>query len=129
LHAGEAGAMSDVLNRQIAGRLEEAARLLHEQGADRFRVNAYLRAATSVRQRPEPMDHVFRERGLDGLEEIPGVGPTIARAIRELLASGRLPMLERLRGASDPEAVLASVPGIGRRLAERLHEELALNTL
>ena len=121
--------MSDVMNRQIAGRLEEAARLLREQGADRFRVNAYLRAANSIRQWPEPVSQLFRDRGLEGLEELPAVGPSIARAIRELVTRGRLPMLDRLRGASDPVAVLLSVPGIGRRFAERLHDELAINTL
>lgn len=121
--------MSDVMNRQIAGRLEEVAHLLRDQGADPFRVNAYLRAATSVRQWPEPVSQVFRDRGLEGLEDLPAVGPSIARAIRELITRGRLPMLDRLRGASDPMTVLASVPGIGRRFAERLYDELAINSL
>ena len=38
-------------------------------------------------------------------------------------------MLDRLRGSLPPVTVLASVPGIGTRLAERLHEELGLSTL
>lgn len=117
------------MNRHIAGRLEEAAWLLRDQGADPFRVNAYLRAAATVRHWPEPLIQVFHDRGLDGVEELPGVGPSIARAIRELLTRGRLPMLDRLRGAADPLTVLASVPGIGPRLAERLHDELGINTL
>lgn len=117
------------MNRHIAGRLEEAAWLLRDQGADPFRVKAYLRAAATVRRWPEPLDRVFRERGLEGLEELPGVGPGIARAIRELLTRGRLPMLDRLRGAADPLTVLRSVPGIGRRSAERLHDELGITTL
>lgn len=121
--------MSERMNRHIADRLEEAAHLLRDQGADRYRVNAYLRAAASIRQWPAPVDRVFRDRGLDGLEELPGVGPTIARAIRELITRGRLPMLDRLRGAADALTVLASVPGIGRRFAERLHDELGINTL
>jgi putative hydrolase len=77
----------------------------------------------------EPVDAVFRERGLDGLEALPHVGETIARAIRELLTHGRLPMLDRPRGEADPVKLLASVPGIGRVLAERLHDELGLETL
>jgi hypothetical protein len=117
------------MNHDIADRLEEAASLLRDQGADRFRVNAYLRAAATVRRWPEPLNQVFRSRGLDGLEELPSVGPSIARAIRELITRGRLPMLDRLRGAADPLTVLASVPGIGRRFAERLHDELGINTL
>jgi hypothetical protein len=38
-------------------------------------------------------------------------------------------MLERLRGESDPVKVLASVPGVGVALAERLHDEMGLDTL
>lgn len=121
--------MPDPMNRQIADRLDEAARLLRDQGADPFRVNAYLRAAATVRRWSEPLRKVFLDRGLEGLEDLPGVGPSIARAIRELITRGRLPMLDRLRGESDPLKVLSSVPGIGRRFAERLHDELGLTTL
>jgi hypothetical protein len=117
------------VNEQIAGRLEEAAHLLRDQGADPFRVAAYVRAASTVRLMREPLDDFFRQRGLEGLKELPHVGESIARAIRELLTHGRLPMLDRLRGEADPVALLASVPGIGRVLAERLHDELGLETL
>jgi hypothetical protein len=34
-----------------------------------------------------------------------------------------------LRGAADPVTVLASVPGIGRVFAERLHQQLGIDTL
>jgi DNA polymerase (family X) len=117
------------INEQIAGRLEEAARLLGDQGADPYRVRAYLRAAATVRVARESLDEVFRQQGTDGLQALPGVGESIARAIRELLTHGRLPLLDRLRGEADPVALLASVPGIGRVLADRLHEELGIETL
>ena len=117
------------INQEIAGRLEEVARLLRDQGADRFRVGAYLRAARTVGSMREPVDEIFRAQGLEGLKALPHVGETIARAIRELLTHGRLPMLDRLRGEADPVALLASVSGIGRVFAERLHDELGLETL
>jgi putative hydrolase len=117
------------VNETIAGRLEEAAHLLRNQGADPFRVGAYLRAAATVRSMREPVDEVFRERGLEGLKELPHVGESIARAVRELLTHGRLPMLDRLRGEADPVALLASVPGVGRVFAERLNDELEIETL
>jgi predicted flap endonuclease-1-like 5' DNA nuclease len=119
----------NTINRRIARRLEEAADLLQSQAADRFRVNAYRRAAVAVRSWPESLDQTYRRSGLDGLERVPGVGPVIARAIRELITRGQLPMLDRLRGAADPEKVLGSVPGIGRTLAGRLHVELGIHTL
>lgn len=121
--------MASRVNDDVAGRLDEAAWLLRDQGADPYRVNAYLRAASVVRHHAEPVDELFRREGLAGLEALPAVGHTIARAIREILAHGRLPMLERLRGSSDPVSLLASVPGVGRVLAERLHDELGLDTL
>jgi len=117
------------INQQIANRLEEAAHLLHDQGADRFRVSAYLKAAEAIRSLVEPIDEIHRSRGLAGLQEIRGIGESIARAVREMLTHGRLPMLDRLRGESNPIALLASVPGVGRVLADRLHEELGLETL
>lgn len=117
------------INEHIAGRLEEAAHLLRDQGADPYRVTAYVRAAASVRSTHEAIDRIFRERGLDGLRELPRIGETLARAIRELIVHGRLPMLDRLRGEANAVALLASVPGIGRVLAERLHDELGLETL
>lgn len=75
------------------------------------------------------VDEVLRDQGLDGLKQLPHVGETIARAIRELVTHGRLPMLDRMRGEADPIRLLASVPGIGRVLANRLHDELGLETL
>ena len=107
----------------------EAAWLLRARGADAFRVNAYLRAAAVVRGWPQPLHQIFRERGLDGLQALPGVGPGIARSIRELITGGRLAMLDRLRGSADPVSLLMSVPGIGRRHAERLQDELGIGTL
>jgi DNA polymerase (family X) len=117
------------INQQIAGRLEEAAHLLQDQGADRFRIGAYLKGAEAIRSAQEPVDEIHRSRGLAGLKEIRGVGESIARAVRELIIHGRCPMLDRLRGEADPIALLVSVPGVGPVLAERLHEELGLETL
>ena len=108
------------LNEDIAGRLEEVAQLLATQGASRFRVRAYQRAAGTVRRLMRPVSDIFAQEGLEGLQALPGVGESIARAIRDMLARGRLAMLERLRGESDPAKLLASVPGIGRTTADRL---------
>jgi DNA uptake protein ComE-like DNA-binding protein len=63
------------------------------------------------------------------LEELPGVGISIARAIRDILAHGRFAMLERLRGESAPVDVLMSVPGVGPSLARRLHDDLGIESL
>jgi putative hydrolase len=122
-------AMSDSINRDVADRLEELAGLIEQQGGSGYRVRAYRRAAAAVRLVAEPVSDVLHEHGLDGLKAIPGVGDSIARAIRDLVVHGRLAMLDRVRGEGDPVKVLASVPGIGPVLADRLHHDLGIETL
>ncbi|HKI57317.1 MAG TPA: helix-hairpin-helix domain-containing protein [Trueperaceae bacterium] len=116
-------------NDALARRLDDVAALLEEQRANPFRVRAYRNAADALRQLDSPVASIYRDQGIAGLEELPGIGESIARSLRALLTTGRLPMLERLRGASDPEELLMSVPGIGRKTAERLHEELGIDSL
>ena len=121
--------MPERLNEDIAGRLEDVARLLAAQGANRFRVGAYERAAITIRRLSRPVSDILEQQGLEGLRALPGIGESIARAICDLVARGRLAMLDRLRGESDPTKLLASVPGIGRRFADRLHHDLGIETL
>lgn len=116
-------------NAAIAARLEELAALLEGQGANPFRVEAYRHAADLVRRLERPVGELLRAEGVAGLEELPAIGTTIARAIRDLVETGRLPMLDRLRGESDAVTLLTSVPGIGRTLAERLHHDYGIDTL
>jgi DNA polymerase (family 10) len=116
-------------NIEIAGRLDEVANIFAEQGANRFRVQAYRRAANVLRRLSRSVADIFQEQRLQGLEQIPGIGLTIARSIRDILLHGRLTMLDRLRGESDPLAILASVPGIGKVYAWRLHDDLGIETL
>jgi hypothetical protein len=121
--------MRNEYNVAIASRLDEVANLLEEQGANPYRVRAYRRAAERIRVLDDPMADIVRTGGLEDLMRLPGIGESIARSIRLLVVLGRLPMLERLRGKSDPEAVLRSVPGIGRTLAGRVHDELGIASL
>lgn len=123
------GTMKQNPNLEIAGRLDEVAQIFAEQDADRFRVRAYRKAANVLRRLPHSVADIFAEDGIEGLEEIEGVGASIALSIRDILLHGRLAMLDRLRGESDPLAVLASVPGVGKTLARRLHDDLGIETL
>jgi len=116
-------------NLQIARRLEEVASVLEEQRANPFRVRAYRRAAETVRRLSRPLIEVWREGGDEALRELPGIGDRLAVSLRMLATTGRLPMLARLRGTIDPVALLASVPGLGRRVAERLHRDLGIESL
>ena len=91
-----------LFNITVAQRLKEVAELLHSQGSNPFRVLAYQHAAQTLEQLKRPIDDLVRAEGLEGLQKLPGIGESLARAIRELVLRGRLPMLERLNGAGKP---------------------------
>lgn len=116
-------------NLFIAEKLDEVADLLSAQGAGPYRVRAYREAADYVGQNSAPMREVFGRDGRQGLEDLPTIGHSIAAAIIELLETGRLGLIERLRGDLDPEALFLTVPMIGPKLAETIHERLGLGTL
>ena len=116
-------------NALIADRLRETASLLEQQGANRFRVAAYRKAAETVESLPEPLGLIFHTEGFQGLTALPAIGTQIGRAIAEMIRTGRWTQLERLRGTLDPELLFASVPGIGHKLACRVLDELHIDTL
>jgi hypothetical protein len=116
-------------NGWIAERLRQAASLLAAQDANPFRVSAYRRAGDAIDALVEDVRDVAEAGGHTALEAIPGVGPSIAGAVAEMLATGRWGFLERLKGSADPEALFCSVPGIGLSLAHKIQATLHLDSL
>jgi len=121
--------MHDWDNQAIAEKLLEIADLLEQQNANPFRVGAYRRAARTVAAHPEPLSDLTEREGVEGLDQIPTIGRSIALAIQEMLRTGRWQQLERLRGTLDPEQVFQSIPGVGAELARRIHETLEIESL
>jgi putative hydrolase len=116
-------------NALCADRLRQAADLLQAQGANPFRVSAYRKAAATVLELPDDLASIIERDGLPGLESLPNIGRGIASALLEMTRTGRWIQLERLRGSADPVQLLTVVPGLGHRLAERIHDELHIDTL
>ena len=117
------------LNLRIARRLEEVTQLLEAQGDNLYRVQAYRRAAETLQRLPRSVAEIVRREGEPGLRRLPGIGESLARSIATLVLTGKLPMLHRLRGESEAGLLLSSVPGIGKRLADRLHHDLGIDSL
>ncbi len=126
---GETAQNQPPTNVQLAESLEQVSDLLREQGANPFRVEAYRKAAENLRGLDRPVWHTYEEAGLEGLEELPGVGRTISKALQQMIRGGRWALLERLKGNAISEQVFASVPNIGPVLAKKIHDELGLETL
>ncbi|SDZ34216.1 Helix-hairpin-helix DNA-binding protein [Jannaschia faecimaris] len=116
-------------NAFIAQKLREIADLLEAQHAELFRVRAYREAADYVSGYPGSLRDVLANEGRRGLEALPTIGRTIAAAIEELLETGHLSLIDRLRGDVDPMRVFQTVPMIGPKLAENIHDMLDVDTL
>ena len=118
-----------VTNAQVADHLDQVATLLEEQGANQYRVQAWRGGAATVRRESRSVAELFHSEGVEGLDRLPGIGSSLARAVREIVETGRLGTLERLRGESDPVTLLASVAGVGHALAARIHDQLGIESL
>jgi len=122
-------AVASPTNPEIAALLRETADLLEAQEANVFRVRAYRRAAETVEQSTRPLTDILEEGGPEALIPIPSIGSGIAHAIAEFVETGHLRVLERLRGRSDPIALLTTIPGLGPALAERIYHDLGVGSL
>lgn len=116
-------------NDDIASKLDEVAKILSVQNANPFRIDAYRRAAETIRGLDRSLETIVDEEGFAGLDDLPGIGESLARLLFQLVKTGRLPMLDRLRGLVDPLVTLASVPGVGRKFASVLHDDLGIDSL
>ncbi len=114
-------------NRDVAHIFQAIADRMEILGEDRFRILAYRRASDVISDLPLPLtDYQARQ----ALEDIPGIGKTIAEKIGVLLDTGTLPLYEQLK-SQIPAGVLdlLRVPEIGPRTAKRLYEELGIASL
>jgi hypothetical protein len=116
-------------NAEIASRLDKIAELLEAQAANPYRVRAYRQAAQTLRDMQPPAHEILRTQGIEGLRLIPTIGESLSRSIEQLVHTGKINLLEQLRGETGPEDVLATVPGIGPILASRIHDQWGIETL
>jgi len=116
-------------NLLLAEKLREISSLLKTQNANPFRVQAYLNAAVTLEKLPQDIRLIAEQGGLKGLVKIPAIGTGIAHSILEYIALGRMSRLDNLKGASDPIRLFQSIPTIGSELAQRIHNELHIDTL
>ena len=111
-------------NIELADVLDQMAEALVRRGEPNpYRVQAYLQAAAQIRDLDEPVAVLYGEGGREALMDLPGVGISLATHLGQFIETGRVALQDRLLRAEDPEALLASVPGVGSALARRLVAE------
>ena len=116
-------------NATIARKLNDYATYLEGEDSNVYRVHAYRRAATTVLAQSRSLAEMIAEKGRAGLDELPGIGSSLAYTIEGLIRTGEFRTLKPDAGHVDPEQLLTSLPGVGRQLAHILHEQLGITTL
>lgn len=114
-------------NDDVKRLLLDHARELDRKGGSIFQARAFRAAAIAVQGLPRPIEEIAEEKGRPGLEAIPGIGKSIAYAIDAILTTGRIRALRD--PAVPPREQVRNVAGVGHRLAEKLKDELDVNTV
>lgn len=115
-----------ITNAEIAGRLKEIRTLMEFAGEPFFKFMAYERAAETIENAAPLADVLAAGR----LQELPGVGKTIAARIAELCETGTCGYLEELH-AKYPSTLLEvlGVGGVGMKTAQLMYERLGVASL
>ncbi len=111
-------------NELVAAAFDEIAVRLLLQGESWFKVRAYREGAQALRETPESVDALLAAGRLAAL---PHVGKAIAEKTAALLATGAIPLLERLRAEVPAGQVALANAGLSPAAIRRLHAEFGVD--
>ena len=114
-------------NQDVADALDELADVSEILGEQGFRVLAYRRAATRIRETGASVAELAQQ---GTAKELPGIGATIESKIVEMTETGSMSALEKRRAEVPAEVrQFLRLPGLGPKTAARIWRELGVTTL
>ncbi len=115
-------------NADIADRLAGLAQLMSTQKENPYKIKAYHRAAVRIRNLSESLDEMVRHE--EDLTKFSGIGAAIASAIQEIVTTGTLSKLEKLRGQASPAlAELSAHPRLDPKRVMRAYKKLNISSV
>lgn len=118
-----------ISNSEIAKVLKEIGEYLEMQGVV-FKPRAYEKAAETIESLQEEAGDIYKRGGLKAVEDIPGVGVSIAEKIEEIIKTGRLKYYEELKKKTPVDlSKLTLVEGLGPRKIRVLYQRLGIRNL
>ena len=114
-------------NVDVADQLELLADLLEIEGEASFRVLAYRKAATRIRETAGSV----AELAINGrAKDLQGIGKTIEEKIVQVVEDGEMHALTKRKKIIPPEVVsFMRLPGLGPKTAARIWKELGVTTV
>ena len=115
------------LNERAAQAFNEIAEYLELAGENKFKIKAYIKASSVLRQLEGDLEELS---DAGDLQSIPGVGKAIAEKLEFFVSHGTIPMLEELRAQIPPGLVaISGLPGLGPKKTAQLNKELGVGDL
>jgi len=118
-----------ISNREISDILREIGLILEAQGVA-FKPEAYGRAADTILTLDEDLFSLYTKCGTRCIDDLPGIGESIAKKIKELVTTGRLNYFDELKHDYPMDMLaLTSIQNVGPKTAVHLYKELKVKTL
>jgi DNA polymerase (family X) len=117
-----------ISNSEIAAKFYEFADLLAIEGANPFRIRAYLNAANLISDMPHELADLIKE-GKD-LTTFPGIGKDLAEKITTIVATHELPSLAAMKQTYPPAlSEMLLIPSLGPKRIKALFAKLHIKTI
>jgi len=121
--------MAKIENKEIAKILYEIGGHLEIKGIQ-FKPRTYEKAGYSIENLEEEVSEIYKKGGLKAVEDIPGVGVSIAKKIEELIKTGHLKYYEKLKKFLPVKVgELSSVEGVGPKMIFKLYKKLKVKNI
>ncbi len=121
--------MKRISNQEVARLIAEIGKYLDMEEVP-FKPRVYEKAAQAIGDLDQSVFEIYSSGGLKALEQIPGVGASIAKKIEELLKSGHLKYYDELKKKVPVDlAGLRKIEGLGPKSIKKLYEKLGVQTV
>ena len=121
--------MPHFTNKEIAKIIYEIGEYLQIKGIA-FKPRAYEKAGYSIENLEEEVTEIYKKGGLKAVENIPGVGISIAEKIEELIKTGYLKYHQMLKKSLPVNiSELSRVEGVGPKIILKLYKKLKIRSV
>jgi DNA polymerase (family 10) len=117
-------------NSEFAKIFWETAEMLELKGENPFKIRAYQKAARNIEGLSHNLEEVYRSGGLKALEEVPGIGESLAGHIEEIIKTGKFSKYNQLLKEFPKDFMkLIEIPGMGPKTAMLLYKKLNIDSV
>jgi DNA polymerase (family 10) len=118
-----------MMNFELAKLFYDLADILEAQGVQ-WKPAAYRKAARTIESLQEPIEDIYGEKGLKALEEMPGIGESIAEKIVEFIKTGKISAYEKeMKKLPSGFTEMMEIQSLGPKKAKILYQKLKIRSI